>query len=334
MFVFTPTGDVMELKYGATPLDFAYSIHTEVGNKCVGAKANGKIVPLKYRLKSGDVLEIITSKTQTPSKDWLKLVKTSKAKTKIKQWLLKTEREKDKQIGQDLLEKSFKVYGTSIKNLKKTGELERIYKDYKFKSEEELYINLGGGKIPIKELVKKLSMYEETQEDLSSQIKEVDSQIDKIGNVARKASHKENAVIVDGMDDVLVRMAKCCNPIPGDSIVGFITRGRGITVHTSQCSKKSTSEFERNIKVEWNSDYSFTHPVNIRVMTHDRPGILSQISKAINNIDINIRSAIARSMPDQKGSFIFEVEVKDYSELLKVMNAIEGVNEVISVERF
>jgi GTP pyrophosphokinase len=149
----------------------------------------------------------------------------------------------------------------------------------------------------------------------------------------RKKTHSDNAVVVDGMSDVMVRMAKCCNPIPGDSIVGFITRGRGITVHTSECNRVDAETLVRTIKVSWNKGFNFTHPVSIRVITQDKPGILSLISKTINNTGINIRSAMAKSLPDRKGSFLFEVEVKDYSELLKTISGIESLEEVISVTR-
>ena len=154
-----------------------------------------------------------------------------------------------------------------------------------------------------------------------------------MAKTVKKSTNKDNAVMVDGADDVFVRMARCCNPIPGDHIVGFITRGRGITVHTSNCERITLEEQNRVINVSWNPDYSFKHPVNIRVMTHDKPGILSTISKTINNQGVNIKSAIAKSMPDQKGSFIFEVEVKDFSELLKIISNIESMDEVISVSR-
>jgi GTP pyrophosphokinase len=154
-----------------------------------------------------------------------------------------------------------------------------------------------------------------------------------LAKTARKSSSSDNAVIVDGLDDIMVKMGRCCNPIPGDPIVGVITRGRGITVHAVGCSRIIEVEKGRQINVEWNKHYTFSHPVNIKVTTHDKPGILSKISKTINNSGINIRSAIARSMPDQKGNFIFEVEVKDYSELLKTISSIEQMEEVISVSR-
>lgn len=332
VFIFTPQGDVMELRYGATPLDFAYSVHTEVGNKCVGAKVNGKMVPLKYRLKSGDTVEILTSKTQTPNKDWLKIVKSTKAKQKIKQWLLKAEREKNLEIGEDILEKSFKTYGANIKTARKNGELEKVVEHFKQKSEQELFISIGSGRFKLEEVLSQFPLLKDKLDD-PKKIKEATNYYSTIKTKAKKASNKDNAVVVDGMEDILVRMGRCCNPIPGDPIIGFITRGRGITVHTSGCKRAGESDPGRSIYVEWNSEYSFAHPVGIRVITNDKPGILSNISKNINNIGINIRSAIAKSLPDQKGSFVFEVEVRDYSELLKTISAIESMEEVISVNR-
>ncbi|MBF0362244.1 MAG: bifunctional (p)ppGpp synthetase/guanosine-3',5'-bis(diphosphate) 3'-pyrophosphohydrolase [Oligoflexia bacterium] len=356
VFIFTPNGDVMELPSGATPLDFAYTIHTEVGNLCVGAKINGKIVPLKYRLKSGDVVEILTSKTQTPSKDWLKLVRTTRAKTKIKQYLLKVEREKQKIAGEELLEKAFRLYSTSVKSLKKSGDWDRLLKTLHFKIEDELYVHVGAGKYTPKDILKELFDDDEVTstedgEKLSKDLEKLQNDYQKVTLVAQKSTSKDNAVIVDGLDDVLVRMAKCCNPIPGDPIIGHVTRGRGITIHTISCKKKGfvteeeghansgggisgpNSASNRLISVHWNDSFAFKHPVSVRIVTLDRPGILAKISKTINNLGINIRAAVAKSLPDQKGNFIFEVEVKDYSELLKVMDAIKSHDDVISVVR-
>jgi GTP pyrophosphokinase len=336
VFIFTPQGDVKELRYGATPLDFAYAVHTEVGNKTVGAKVNGKMVPLKYRLKSGDTVEILTSKTQTPSKDWLKICKTSRAITKIRQYLMKVERDEHRNLGEDILDKALKKFDTSVKALEKKNEFKTIFEKYHYKNLEELYVNIGSGHIPIKEVLISLTSvnFTETDElDFKEEDKELESYFKQTQKSARKSSSSDNAVIVDGLDDILVKMGRCCNPIPGDPITGIITRGRGITVHTIGCTRIIDIEKTRHVYVEWNKHYTFSHPVNIKVTTHDKPGILSKISKSINNAGINIRSAIARSMPDQKGSFIFEIEVKDYSELLKTISSIEQMEEVISVNR-
>lgn len=331
VFIFTPNGDVKELRYGATPLDFAYAVHTEIGNRTVGAKVNGKMVPLKYRLKSGDTVEILTSKTQTPSKDWLKICKTSRAITKIKQYLMKVERDHHREIGEEILEKALKKFDVSIKQLDKKGEFKQVLDKLHYKSLEELYVNLGSGHISLKDILTQLPSVHITEDTEIEDERE--SFIKKVAKAARKSSSSDNAVIVDGLDDIMVKMGRCCNPIPGDPITGVITRGRGITVHAVGCNRILDIEKARLVNVEWNSNYTFSHPVNIKVTTHDKPGILSKISKTINNSGINIRSAIARSMPDQKGNFIFEVEVKDYSELLRTISSIEQMEEVISVNR-
>ncbi|WPU64773.1 RelA/SpoT family protein [Peredibacter starrii] len=336
VFIFTPTGDVKELRYGATPLDFAYAVHTEVGNKTVGAKVNGKMVPLKYRLKSGDTVEILTSKTQTPSKDWLKICKTSRAITKIRQYLMKVERDEHRTLGEDVLEKALKKFETSIKALDKKGEFKPILEKNHYKTLEELFVNIGSNHLPIKDVlvaIPSIAFTETDELDFKEDDKELESYYKKVAKTARKSTSNDNAVIVDGLDDIMVKMGRCCNPIPGDPITGIITRGRGITVHTIGCGRIVDIEKSRQIHVEWNKHYTFSHPVNIKVTTHDKPGILSKISKSINNAGINIRSAIARSMPDQKGNFIFEIEVKDYSELLKTISSIEQMEEVISVNR-
>jgi GTP pyrophosphokinase len=336
VFIFTPTGDVKELRYGATPLDFAYAVHTEVGNKTVGAKVNGKMVPLKHRLKSGDTVEILTSKTQTPSKDWLKICKTSRAISKIKQYLMKVERDEQRARGEDLLEKALRKFDTSIKTVEKKNDFKGVLEKYHYKTLEELFVNIGSNHLPIKEVlvgIPSVALTETDEFEFKDEEKDLDSYYKKVTKTARKSTSKDNAVIVDGLDDIVVKMGRCCNPIPGDPILGIITRGRGITVHTQGCNRIADMDKARNLHVEWNKHYNFAHPVNIKVTTHDKPGILSKISKSINNVGINIRSAIARSMPDQKGSFIFEIEVKDYSELLKTISSIEQMEEVISVSR-
>lgn len=336
IFVFTPDGDVRELRLGATPLDFAYSVHTDVGNTCIGAKVNGKMVPLKFRLKSGDTVEVLTSKTQTPSKDWLKIVKTSRARSKIKQYLLKVEREQFRDVGEETLEKALKTYGVSIKSLEKKNDFNKAFDKLYIKDIGELCLHIGSGRFSIRqilELLPSIELEKENEEVKEKKKKEFDTLYKEISNTAKKSSHKDNAVIVDGLDDIMVRMGKCCNPIPGDPITGFITRGRGITIHTQACQRVHEIEDSRKVYVEWNSSYAFRHPVSIRVITHDRPGTLSRITNNIHGHGINIKSAIAKSLPDMKGSFLFEMEVKDYSEYLKVVSLIEAMEEIISVTR-
>lgn len=339
VFVFTPKGEVVELRHGATPLDFAYAVHTEVGHRCVGSKVNGKIVPLRYRLKSGDSVEVLTSRSQSPSKDWLNIVKTSRAKTKIKQWLLKVERDKNRDVGKELFEKSLRLLSVSMKNLKKSGDFANILKKINAVNEDELYVMIGSGRYTTKNIVDMIPNIKNLEEKdnkelLEEKINEIDSLSQQITKTVKKKVGRDNAIIVDGMSDVIVRMAKCCSPIPGDNIVGYITRGRGITVHTSACERMSTSsEIGRYVSVSWNESFAFKHPVNIKVIAHDKPGVLSLITQMLNKLSINIRTAIAKSLPDRKGSFLFEIEVHDYSELLKIIGNIESLEEVISVSR-
>ncbi len=333
IFVFTPMGDIRELCYGATPLDFAYSVHTEIGNKTVGAKVNGRMVPLRYTLKSGDTVEILTSENQTPSKNWLNIVKSSRASTRIKQWLQKTERDKNRELGHEILEKTLHLYQTNNAHTKKKERLENLWRNLNLSSYNDLLIQIGAGKITPKDIIKNASFLRSEEEDAGEKLKEVDAYSKYLNQTASKKAHKDNAVIVDGHIDVSVKMAKCCSPIPGDPIVGYVTRGRGVTVHTTLCNKIDQGNTSRVIQVEWNEEFKFKHPVSVKVITHDRPGILSQISQIINKGGINIRSASAKSLFDRKGSFIFEVEVKDYSELLKMISSIEMAEEVIAVHR-
>ena len=216
-------------------------------------------------------------------------------------------------MGREILEKALRVFDTSLKSLKKSGEMDVVVKDFSCANEEELFIHIGSGKFTTKSIIKVIPSIKE--EDGEEKISEIDSFSKSLTSRVRKRVNKDNAVIVDGIDDLLVRLARCCNPIPGDPITGYITRGRGVTVHTSGCPRVETGEIGRSVYVEWNSEFQFKHPVNIRVITHDKPGVLSTISKVINGIGVNIRSAMAKSLPDRKGSFIFEIEVKDYSEL-------------------
>ena len=335
VFIFTPGGDVKELSEGSTPLDFAYAVHTEVGNHCVGAKINGKIIPLRQVLKSGDTVEILTSKNQVPSKDWLNMAKTGKARSKIKQYLIKVEHEKNIELGREIFEKALKPFSSSIKILIKNGDMKIIQEHFGNKGEEELLVQIAVGKISPKEIISNAPSLKPLMEEIMTEehIRELDSYSKKLSKNVNRKVKKDNAILVEGLDDVMVRLALCCNPIPGDPIIGFITSTRGITVHTTNCARVDAGDVDRIVKVEWNPEFGFKHPVKIKVITNDKPGILSNISKSINGVGVNIRSAIAKSLPDRKGSFIFEVEVKDFSELVKLIGAIEVLEEVISVGR-
>ena len=222
---------------------------------------------------------------------------------------------------------------SSIKNLKKCGDVDPLVSKFNVANFDDLLIQIGFGKIKVHDVLKAASSVKADDLDEKEEIKEIDSFSSRLKKTVRKKSGSDNAVIVDGLDDLMVRMARCCNPIPGDPIIGYITRGRGVTVHTKSCDRVNDHELERSVFVEWNQSFNFKHPVAIRVITLDKPGILSLISNQITNLGINIRSAMAKSLPDRRGSFIFEIEVGDYSELLKSINNIEELEEVISVTR-
>ena len=333
IFVFTPDGDVRELPYDATSLDFAYAIHSEVGNKMVGAKVNGKMVSFRHLLNSGDTVEILTSKNQKPSRDWIKIAKTSKAKTRIKQWILRASREENKQCGYDILKEACKISNTTIERLEKSNELETARSNLSCSNIEELFIKLGLGKVSIEKAIENIPSLKSKEQNDDASAKSLDKDLQKLNIAAKKKSTKDDVIIVDGIQNISVRIAKCCNPIPGDQIIGYVTRKRGISVHTRECVRAPIGNRYRTIKVEWNNDFNFKHPVNIRVVTHDKSGILSQISQVINKNGINIRSSLGRSLPNRQGSFIFEIEVNDYSDLLKIMSSIKALEEVITVHR-
>lgn len=341
VFVFTPTGEVRQLSYGSTPLDFAYAIHTDIGHHCVGVKVNGKIVPLKHRLKSGDTVEVLTSPTQTPSKDWLKIVKSSKAKAKIRAFIKIQERERAKEVGHGILEKSVRLYGTSMSRLEKQGDVQRTLEKYSFRSLDELEIALGYGRFLIDHVVETLIPKElrdqHAQEHPTPATPESSSFLKKVFTSAKKKSDTKTIIQVANLDDVLIRFGRCCNPLPGDSIVGFITRGRGVTVHTATCPKALDNDQERKIDVQWNplhvKSASVRRNVKIRILSLDEPGLLAIMSQTISACNVNIVSAHVRTTKDRKAIALFDLEVSDTNQLHRVISTLESKKGVISVER-
>lgn len=324
VFVFTPKGDVKALPRGSTPIDFAYAIHTELGHHCQGAKVNGRIVPLKYELKSGDMVEIIASPTVKPSKDWLKIVKTSRAKTRIRQFINQEERERGRELGKGLLEKELRRYGSSISKFQKE-DLDRVVKEFSFKSFDDLIIYIGYGKISAHQVAKRLVPPEK--------LKEVLKQEDFIKKGGRIHAAEVCPIKIRDIDDVLVRFAKCCSPLPGDSIVGFITRGRGVTVHNAYCSRVLESDPERRVEVEWDEKLKMIRSVKVKVVCMDRPGLLAELSKAISSQNVNIRSAQIKTLEDKKAVNYFELDVENLQHLNAVIKSLEKIKEVIHVER-
>ncbi|MDA8429329.1 MAG: bifunctional (p)ppGpp synthetase/guanosine-3',5'-bis(diphosphate) 3'-pyrophosphohydrolase [Geobacteraceae bacterium] len=327
VYVFTPKGDVKGYPKGSTPIDFAYSVHTDVGHRCVGAKVNGKLVPLKYELKNGDIVEVITSPHHTPSKDWLKIVKSSRARNKIRTWIKTEERKRSVVLGREICEKDFRKYSVNLQKIQKSGDFKRIAAEFGFAGDDDLLAAVGYGKISAGQIIGKLLPHEKIQERAEHK----ESRLTAVIN--RLKGKSSGAVEISGVDDVLVRFGKCCNPVPGDDIIGFITRGKGVTIHTSDCQLALECDPERRIDVAWNKQKTSALPVKIRVICHDVKGILANITMAITNSEANISSAHVQSTVDQRGENTFEVNVVDLAHLQKVMNAIMKVKGVIKVER-
>jgi GTP pyrophosphokinase len=327
VYVFTPKGDVKGYPKGSTPIDFAYSVHTDVGHRCVGAKVNGKLVPLKYELKNGDIVEVITSPHHTPSKDWLKIVRSSRARNKIRSWIKTEERKRSIVLGREICEKDFRKYSINLQKIQKSGEFKKIAAEYGFVGDEDLLAAVGYGKISSGQIIGKLLPDEKIQERSERKESRLTSVINKL------KGKTSSAVEISGVDDVLVRFAKCCNPVPGDEILGFITRGKGVTIHTSDCQLALESDPERRIDVAWNKVKTAALPVKIRVVCHYVKGILANITMAITNSEANIASAHIQSTIDQRGENTFEVNVVDLTHLQRVMNALMKVKGVIKVER-
>jgi GTP diphosphokinase / guanosine-3',5'-bis(diphosphate) 3'-diphosphatase len=339
VYIFTPKGEVKEYPHGSTPLDFAYSVHTDVGHHCVGAKVNGKIVPLKYRLKSGDVVEILTSQTQRPSKDWLKLVKSSRAISKIRAYIKQEERDKAKELGMEILERELKRYQTNIAKVMKSGEFSSALKELGCRTIEDLFISVGYGKLTTREIVKQVLSKEQLNIVEEPQQKNF---LQKVISTAIKRSDAKSAVMVSGMGDVLIRFAKCCGPIPGDSIVGFVSRGRGVTIHQANCQKALDGDSARSVDVEWNralpkpGTSKITGPiraVKVRVLSEDSPGMLASMTQVISAQGVNIKQATVRTTKDKRAVCVFEILVSGIEQLAKVISSLESKPGIISVER-
>ncbi len=327
VYVFTPKGTVKAFPRGATPIDFAYSVHTDVGNHCSGARVNGKLVPLKTELHSGDIVEVITATSQRPSKDWLKFVKTSRAASKIRQWIKAEQHEKSLLLGRELLEKRLRKYGVSLKRALQSAEMTTAMEDLGFHSSDDLLAAIGYGKLSLGQVVGRVV----PEEILKT---EPPKEKGRIGQVLEKIHKKPSSAIkIQGLDDIMVRYAKCCNPLPGDPVVGFITRGRGIAVHAADCPGVLHSDPERRIEVEWDLKKKSSHLVKVRVDCLDKKGILANISGEISNCEANIISANVHTTNDSKAQIVFTIDLQDREHLDRIIKALKQVKGVYKAER-
>lgn len=329
VFVFTPKGDLVRLTFGATPVDFAYAVHTDVGHRTIGAKVNGQMVSLDHLLANGDTIEIVTSKSHVPSKDWLRFVRTSKARQRIRAFLKTQEHSRSLALGMDLLTKDLRKVKLSIKKVEKDGRLAAVAEDLGFKTEGEMFAALGYGKINSSKIIAKLLPEQESAE---KKLNEQPTQLQRIFHRAAQVSRERIGVKVSGLDEIVIRFAKCCQPLPGDRIIGFITRGRGVTVHYADCPQVLDGDPLRRVDVEWDSGERALQRVRITVHAQDQMGLLANVSQAVASQGTNITSAQIRT-EHGRASINFEMQVSSAEQLHKVTRAIEMVPGVIKVER-
>ncbi len=332
VYVFTPNGDVREFPKGATALDFAYQIHSEVGNTCVGAKVGGQMVPLRYEMKSGDTIEIMTSKNQHPRRAWLDMVKTGRAVSRIRQYLRGEEHETGRRMGKDMLEGELKRRSTSISALVKKGVLKSWMKENGVKDLDALFLQVAQGHLGLVATVRELLP---DSEILAVAEDPVESVFGRMMERLRK-KNRGSPVLVSGEDGVLINYGNCCNPLPGEPIAGFVTRGRGITVHRRTCRQLLSMDVNRRIPVAWTAEDDgdrSSHIGNIQVICVDRPGLLANISTMCTDLKVNIAKVTARSLGDDKGEVDLQVVVSDVTELSSLIRRLEKIKGVIAVNR-
>jgi GTP pyrophosphokinase len=324
IYVITPAGEIKTLPRGATPVDFAYLIHTEVGAECTGAKVNGKIVPLAHELKTGDRVEIITTKGHAPSPDWLAFVKTVKARTKIRALINAREKERSYTLGREMCEKLFRKKNQNFNALIKSGHIGEVADTFGFKSVDDLIAHVGFGKLtPMQVLNKALPHLEKESKEEEILPKSADTR-------SRKS---DTGIIVKGLNDVLVKFSKCCNPLPGDPITGYITQGQGVTIHRKNCINVLKMSPERLIDVQWSGEYHDSYPASIRIKTDDRFGLLADIASVISKNNANILSAKTDTSDTGVAMFYFTIMVESSNQLRKIMSALRRVKKVIEVKR-
>ena len=333
VFVFTPRGDVIDLPQGAIPIDFAYRIHTDVGHRCVGAKVNGKIVPLDYALKNGDIVEVITSKTGKPSLDWLKIVGSSESRSKIRNWFKKENREENIEKGSAALEKECKRLGHDWKWVSHSGRIAKIAKQMNAGTEDDLLAAVGYGGFAVNTvLIKLLELHKELDRVDDEQNEK--SLIEKLK--PRKASgHNHSGVLVKGESGLLVRLSKCCSPVPGDPIIGFVTRGRGVSVHRADCPNVRLDEdVDRLIDVEWDYGMSESFEVNMEISAYDRTGMIADIMAALAEMKISITSINAKVSETKSVTIHLGISIKDLAQFEFVATKIRRLKDVYKVQRF
>ncbi|RKL64268.1 bifunctional (p)ppGpp synthetase/guanosine-3',5'-bis(diphosphate) 3'-pyrophosphohydrolase [Thermoanaerobacteraceae bacterium SP2] len=332
VYVFTPKGDVIDLPMGSCPIDFAYRIHTDVGNRCVGAKVNGKMVPLDYKLVNGDIIEIVTSAhSNGPSRDWLNIVKSTQAKNKIRQWFKKERREENIARGKEMLEKEAKRQGYDIFQLLKYDFMPNLFKKMSLSNLDDLYAAIGYGGMTSNQVLQKI--LDEYRKNVKAEKTELT--VDKTETKARGKKKVDQGIKVDGMDNLLIKFSRCCNPVPGDKIVGYITRGRGVSIHRTDCPNVISNLYDRErlIEVKWEGFQETSYPVEIEASAYDRPGVLSDIINIIGDMKTTIDAVNARASKNGVAVIDLVLEINDKQHLETVMQKLRKVHGIYDVRR-
>jgi GTP pyrophosphokinase len=328
VYCFTPKGEVKSFSRGATPIDFAYAIHTDVGHQCVGARVNGKLVPLRYRLKNGDIVEIVTASGHRPSRDWLSLVVTSRARSKIKIFLNTSEKQRSVEIGRKVLEKEARRFGLPLKGIAESERFPELLKDYGTGKPEDLYAAIGYGKVSPRQVIARFVPAEKMDQKEGAKT--------SLARVVRRVLRvPEDKILVKGVNDLLVFRAKCCNPIPGEKITGYITRGKGVSVHSVTCPNVLNLMYdpERRIEVEWERDTEARYDVTISVDVEDRQGILADITSIIASSNTDIRNIEAKTFEDRKGAIDVTLSINNLKHLERITRSIRSVHGVRDIAR-
>jgi len=325
VYVFTPKGDIRALPKGATPVDFAYLIHTEVGQKCVGAKVNGQMVSLPYQLRTGDIVEIVTAKNHTPSKDWLKFVKTIKARSKIRQWIKAQEKERSISLGREMLEKAFRKEKLNFITLSKTDPMNAVVESLGVKTLDDLVANVGYGKVTPLQVLRPFMAKPQAEGSRASLLEKLISRVRK--------KKPRVGVLVKGVEDILIKFGKCCQPVPGDAIIGYITQGYGVTVHRASCVNALRMSPERQIEVEWSTESADRYPVKIQILSYDRVGLLADVVSSISKFGANILNASSETKETQMVESFFTINVEDKEHLEKILSAVKKVKHVQDARR-
>jgi GTP pyrophosphokinase len=336
VYVFTPKGDVIDLPVDSTPIDFAYKIHSHIGNKCVGAKINSRIVTLDYKLQNGDIVEIITSTNANgPSRDWLKIVKSNHTKNKIKQWFKKERRDENVQKGRELLERESKRHGVNPSTILKPELLDIIYKRYSLNSVEDLYASVGYGGVTANLVLNKLK--EEYKKLVKPEDRDIIAELEERLQKPEAAKKKTNSngIKVKGVENVMIRFARCCNPVPGDEVFGYITKGRGVSVHRKNCpnANEFLRQSERLIEVEWLTETKVSYNADVEIRAYDRKGLLSEITTIVDDSKININSFYSRTTKDRMAIINFILEIHDVEQLNKLIRKFKKIEGIVDVFR-